>query len=681
MKFGKETKKYSDTVKTFAFTLHFYSPRAYTFLRSKFKNNLPDVSRIRNWVSKSTEEGTHGISHAGLRQLKSIAENMKSNGKEILCSLAWDEMNIRRHVLWSEAKNQFVGFITYGQKNDEVLPVASQALVFLITGINTKVSIPIAYEFIRSLKGSEKAALVSHIIKEVTKVGAKIINVTFDGFKNNFTACRILGASFKLTNLRPFFPNPLDGSTIYVICDNCHMLKLIRNCLGTEKILEDGDGGKIEWKFFEPLEKCRVDKKFVTHKITKKHIKWSRNAMNVKLVVQLFSNKVANSLGYLEEHKSDGFNGCKATIKIVQILDKLFDIFNTKGFKSDNIFKRPICEESADEIFEFLDTANDYIRSLKLHSVNVLQSKKYTGSYFTEFTDTMNEKNNNFGTILGFRGFIINIMNLKQIYKQYIETRITDNIPTYQLSQDALECLFSRIRSLNGNCENPPATMFTSALRKILIHNDIVSSKHSNCEDNLNILTVSSQTKGPNILPNLSIDVDRHQLEEDNEYLQAMSLNENDFLMDCTQEATIASIASSIEHKIKNSGRFECACESVLRQNDKVTGLMISADLNSPCISTLYVCKIAYLYFELCRNHICFNYTALIEKILVTVDYGYVFTQFFVCDLSHKQGYIKYIVEEFIRLQANYIAKNLTLLEQKILCRKVLQKMVHFRGQ
>lgn len=94
-----------------------------------------------------------------------IADDMRFKGKLFYCSLAWDEMSIRRHVSWSEAKNQFVGFITYGKKDDVGdLPVARQALVFLITGINVKLSIPIAHFFIKGLKGREKQTLKNRII-------------------------------------------------------------------------------------------------------------------------------------------------------------------------------------------------------------------------------------------------------------------------------------------------------------------------------------------------------------------------------------------------------------------------------------------------------------------------------------------------------------------------------------
>lgn len=64
-----------------------------------------------------------------------------------------------------------------------------------------------------------------------------------------------------------------------------------------------------------------------------------------------------------------------------------------------------------------------------------------------------------------------------------------------------------------------------------------------------------------------------------------------------------------------------------------------------------------------------------------SIDFSEIYNDFFKCDLSHKLGFVQYIVGEFIRLQATYIAKNLTLVEQKFMCRKMLQKKIHFLGQ
>lgn len=584
---------------------------------------------------------------------------MKSNGKELYCSLAFDEMHIRRHVQWSDTQKKFLGFISFGRKDkDGRLPVANQALVFLITGININISIPIAYFFVRSLNGTEKSIIIKEILRQISEHGIKLINLTFDGLRSNFTACTRLGANFSFDNFKPFFYNPFDGTKIHISCDACHMLKLTRNRLGIEKKLQNGKGESIEWSHFDNLENYRVNRNFVTYKLTKKHIQWEKNKMCVRYAAQLFSNSTADSFEYLMNQNCCGFENCGPTAEFTRIINNTFDVFNSKSIESENIFKRAITKESAGTIFNYLDKVADYFKSIHVNGQNIMGTDKRTG----------------------FKGFIINIFNLKSLYSMYVETGLLDFIPTFQLSQDLLESTFGRIRSLNGNNDNPTETQFTSALRKILINNEIKSSVHANCIDNLKIATVSSlRQSSPKNINIQSFNNRINQEGDDNPEL--ISLNENDFLIDCCEEMSLASIAGSIEQKIQMKGRFECNCKFVIARNEKVTNLTISNNGYAPCISTLHVCKVANILFNSSRNQINFDYKKLIENVMDTIEFQNIFSTYFDCDMSHKMGFIKYIIEEFIRLQATYVARNLTLIEQKFLCSKLLKKKSHFLGQ
>lgn len=48
---GNAKDTYSTTVRAFALTLHFYSPKAYKFIRRSFGQSLPPVSTLRRWAS------------------------------------------------------------------------------------------------------------------------------------------------------------------------------------------------------------------------------------------------------------------------------------------------------------------------------------------------------------------------------------------------------------------------------------------------------------------------------------------------------------------------------------------------------------------------------------------------------------------------------------------------------
>jgi THAP domain len=52
---------YSDTLRSFAMTLHFYSAKAYNFVRSSFRCALPHPSTLRSWYS--AVDGKPGFTH------------------------------------------------------------------------------------------------------------------------------------------------------------------------------------------------------------------------------------------------------------------------------------------------------------------------------------------------------------------------------------------------------------------------------------------------------------------------------------------------------------------------------------------------------------------------------------------------------------------------------------------
>lgn len=48
---NKSTEPYNDDIRSFALTLHFYSAKAYDFVRSSFSQALPHPSTLRHWCS------------------------------------------------------------------------------------------------------------------------------------------------------------------------------------------------------------------------------------------------------------------------------------------------------------------------------------------------------------------------------------------------------------------------------------------------------------------------------------------------------------------------------------------------------------------------------------------------------------------------------------------------------
>lgn len=293
--YGKNSSKYSQGVRKFAITSHFHSPRCYGFFRKKFNLHLPNVSTIRKWYAKCSTQGEPGISEEALDALKRLGQAQVEKRGQLYVSIAQDEMSIRKHIQWSDSRKRFMGTISHGIRTEHLNdpPVANNVLVFLVSGVNTDFHLPIAYYFVNKLNSTERADLISQVISAVLSTGVKVITLTFDGLFSNFAACEKLGASFQLNKLEPYIRNPFDCSKIYTFPDPCHMMKLIRNFIASEKEFHNSLGEKIEWCFFERLESHRVSKNLVTHKLTKRHIQWDRAKMDVRLAAQTLSNSVA----------------------------------------------------------------------------------------------------------------------------------------------------------------------------------------------------------------------------------------------------------------------------------------------------------------------------------------------------------------------------------------------------
>lgn len=122
-----------------------------------------------------------------------------------------------------------------------------------------------AFYFIRKLNAAKKTEMLVKVIKEITHCNVITSSVTFDGVIANASMCNLLGCDFN-DEVKPYFKNPVDNRSIYVIFDPSHMLKLIRNTLGNREVLFDDKDRKIEWNYFIELEKCSRDSNFgLTH--------------------------------------------------------------------------------------------------------------------------------------------------------------------------------------------------------------------------------------------------------------------------------------------------------------------------------------------------------------------------------------------------------------------------------
>ena len=116
--------------------------------------------------------------------------------------------------------------------------------------------------------------------------------------------------------------------------------------------------------------------------------------MNVKLAAQMLSNFIATALEFCEENNIPAFEHSAPTIKFIRIINRVFDVLNSRSLISYS-FKKPLCQENAKSVYAQLDADFEYIKTLQCPKSSKL------------LTETSRKT--------GFQGFLINIISVKKI--------------------------------------------------------------------------------------------------------------------------------------------------------------------------------------------------------------------------------------------------------------------------
>ncbi|KAL4082780.1 hypothetical protein QTP88_029611 [Uroleucon formosanum] len=315
-------------LRKFAMTLHFYSPSAYSYVRTIFSKALPDVSTIRKWYSKL--DGLPGMTKESFQAISLKVKEMKVNGKQLYGCLVMDEMSIKQHVHWTGTRHQ--GYIDFGLggKTEEMdnLPYAKDAFVIMVVDINTSWKVPIAYYLINGISAEEKANIILNCLQELDTTGVIIKTLTFDGAANNLSMASELEANLQYSELKPYFLHP------------------------------NTNDKKLPWR----LEDINESGLHSATKLRNRHIYYFREKMKVRFVVQTFSTSVANAILFcMNDLKLDNFQGADATIEFCLSINNIFDILNTRNFLSKGTYNKSINKRTKTEIFHYIEESIDYL--------------------------------------------------------------------------------------------------------------------------------------------------------------------------------------------------------------------------------------------------------------------------------------------------------------------------------
>lgn len=135
---------------------------------------------ISSWYN--VMDGEPGFTKEALTALKAKVLAGKRDGKKVVCSLMLDEMSICKHVQWDGKAQKYRGFVDLGTDiDDDSLPEATEALVFLAVSVNSNCKVPCGYLLVNGLMGEEKANLTKDCIRKLHDVGVEVVLFTCDG--------------------------------------------------------------------------------------------------------------------------------------------------------------------------------------------------------------------------------------------------------------------------------------------------------------------------------------------------------------------------------------------------------------------------------------------------------------------------------------------------------------------
>lgn len=654
--------KYSEEMRKFALMLHFFSPKAYDYIRETYNTCLPHTRTLCKWYQ-------HVNCDPGFTKEAFDALRIKVESSEypVICSLVFDEMAIRKSLIWDQRAQKFYGRVDYGNHNidTDTAEEASQVLVLLLTCINGSWKIPIGYFFITSVTGEQKSGIVNTALQLCENVGIKVVSVTCDGPVANFCMFSHLGCDILKNQEKTSFER---GNTlVHAFIDPCHAVKLIRNAFGELRVFVDQFGRKIEFKYVEQLLELQEKKNLhLANKLKKAHIFFQKQKMKVKLATQLFSSSVADALEYCwTDLKIKIFEDCAGTISFINLMNDVFDILNSHSIRPPG-FKKAMCPSNIGLITALFESATVYLMHLKLSSGELLiNSRRKTG----------------------FIAMVINMKSALSLYSCLVENaKVLKYLPLYKVSQDHIELFFSAVRARGGFNNNPDAIQFRAAYKKLLVRAEIRDGGIGNCTplEQISILTCSS--KNPiTALNELTEKESYAEITEDDSdlyetYLERL-LDENDEYTD----RVLQYIAGFVTKKLLRSIKCE-VCVSLLLGNEDTNSLIYKKSRGGLRYASCSVTEIIIQAEKLIK-------TNFEQKAKPEIYYLYIFKFLCeVCDLNkffsidvdpdhssnHKLLLIKSVIKIFLDIRFRYYGQ---MKSEKLSHRQFLNKLILFRNE
>lgn len=417
-----------------ALTIRSLSAKAYNTARDIWNIPLPSVSTLRRWTA--TFSCTDGLLYDVLEIMKQEAASMPEYKR--ISAISFDEISLCSDYV-------------YDKRNDKMISY-SKAQVVMLRGICDSWKQPIFYAYDRSVS----LVILINIIKAVEEAGYLVYSVTCDLGAENRSLWKVL----HITEENTSFKNPFDNSReVYVFADAPHMLKLIRNHLLDDGLLME-DGTVVSKCTFEKINRYDESELKLRPRLSRYILEVTgAERMRVRYAAQLLSNHTATLAERMGMENEGSF---------IRTVNDAFDVLNSRV---------PVDDKNAKKNGYGLNyTAQN---STLDKFINIMQKSRF-------LLKNGKPRHALLPCQIGFIVTMKSTMALLTALEKYGLTYIL----TSRLNQDALESLFSLIRSFAGSNTNPTPVEFRYRLRLILLGSRMPppSGTNSVFEDTVNIM-------------------------------------------------------------------------------------------------------------------------------------------------------------------------------------------------
>ena len=507
----------------------------------------------------------------------------------------------------------------------------------------------------------ERANLVRICLQKLDECGVQVTSVTFDSPPVNQSLFKKLGGDLRadnlLTEIKIDSKNPIN-----MILDNVHAIKNVRNAFAHFKVLKDGNGNKIEWRFIAELYYVQQKSTFhLANRLTYNHVYFESQKMKAKLAIQVFSRSTADAIDYCREKlKLRQFEGSEATTKFLRVFDEAFDILNVAN-KFGSWSKAPLKQHNTGYWVDAMETCANYIIGLQ-----ELSGRR--------IVDT--------GRNIGFVAFLVNFKSVQSIFFHYVQNGPLHYLLTFKFSQDHLESFFGCIRAKVGCGNNPTVTQFVAAYKKIILGasgRHFTRSANIDLQDDTDIVQFFT-TKSKCI----------SYIEEKFDLVDEFETFDSPYDINDMQQDVVTYIAGYVCRQVKKKNDCNYCCDSLLSDSSEELALISVKDrggLIYPSSGMIQACKIAEKFLQVEYNSKSFFSNEKLLTQLTTRVTTCILTQYpeintkFDHTPIHKYTMSKTIVMVYLSIRLKHLAreKNREMSQKKI--RKKMSKIILFSNQ